>query len=269
MSVKLKECPEGGSGVHAWLFYAACRCVEAEMPDDEARKLISSMMTRRPNPATEVEDALRSAGRGDATPAQKWPTRNFKLIQSVFANPEPPAIKPVAISADEAIDYLFPGNPLLCIGESSSLFATKRREAWRGCVARKSLIVPSPMTERLGRTQRGHLSAHSLENTGPRAYLITEFDWGEKKNQLKLIAHLAHYAPLACVVDSGGKSIHGWFQCEGRSEEKLLSFMQYAVSIGADFRTWLRSQFVRLPGGMRDNGNRQEILFLDRKLGKR
>ena len=47
---------------------------------------------------------------------------------------------------EEIIDALFPGNPLLCCGESTSEFDTRPREAWRGELAAWQLIVPSPMS---------------------------------------------------------------------------------------------------------------------------
>jgi len=65
------------------------------------------------------------------------------------------------------------------------------------------------------------------------------------------------------AVHSGGKSIHGWFCCGGRDEANLLRFMRYAVSLGADPATWIKSQFVRLPDGHRDNGKRQAVLFFN------
>jgi hypothetical protein len=39
--------------------------------------------------------------------------------------------------------------------------------------------------------------------------------------------------------------------------------MDYAASIGADHATWTRSQFVRMPDGTRDNGNRQTVHFFN------
>ena len=36
-----------------------------------------------------------------------------------------------------------------------------------------------------------------------------------------------------------------------------------AVSLGADRATWTRSQFVRMPDGTRDNGNRQAVYFFN------
>jgi hypothetical protein len=68
------------------------------------------------------------------------------------------------------------------------------------------------------------------------------------------------------AVSSGGKSVHGWFICEGRDETMLRRFMRYAVTLGADRATWTRCQFVRMPEGRRCNGRRQALLFLDASL---
>ena len=74
---------------------------------------------------------------------------------------------------------------------------------------------------------------------------------------------MAGYAPLALVVHSGGKSLHGWFYCHEQPEPALRKFMAYAVSLGADRATWTRSQFVRLPAGQRDTGARQSVFYFD------
>ncbi len=65
------------------------------------------------------------------------------------------------------------------------------------------------------------------------------------------------------ATHSGSKSVHGWFYCEGQSEETLRGFMSHAVSLGADKATWTISQFVRMPGGTRENGNHQAVLFFN------
>lgn len=167
---------------------------------------------------------------------------------------------------DKVLPLLFPGNPLLCMGQSSSSFSTGRLSDFR-FLDRYQFIVPSPMTAKFGKTKKGHESQHSLENTGPRHYQVVEFDWGTLDLQLKILAHLSlHSAPgvLVMVVHSGSKSAHGWFDFRGTSETaELKPFFDYAVRCGADPRLWLRSQFVRTPGAMRDNGRPQKILFLD------
>jgi hypothetical protein len=166
------------------------------------------------------------------------------------------------------IDALFPGNPLLCCGKNNPKFNTRSREEWRGKLATLQLIVPSPMTARTGRTQEGKQSAHTLENTGPRRFLVIEQDRGAIDEQAAVLLHLAARAPLALAVHSGSKSIHGWFYCAGQTEERLERFMRYAVSLGADRATWTRSQFVRMPDGTRENGKRQTVYFFNRGVIK-
>jgi len=156
-----------------------------------------------------------------------------------------------------------PGDPLLCCGRSKSDFATRSREEWRGNLSAMQLIVPSTMTARTGRTQEDKQSAHALSITGPRRFLVIEQDGGNVDEQSAILLHLAERAPLALAVHSGSKSIHGWFYCVGQSGERLRSFMHYAVALGADRATWTPSQFVRMPGGTRDNGRAQTIYFFN------
>ena len=126
-----------------------------------------------------------------------------------------------------------------------------------------ALIVPSPMSARTGHTQNGKESEHTLENTGPRRFLVIEQDSGSVDEQSVILLHLAERAPLALAVHSGSKSIHGWFYCANQPEERLRVFMRYAVSLGADQATWTRSQFVRMPGGTRESGEPQVVYFFN------
>jgi hypothetical protein len=172
------------------------------------------------------------------------------------------------------IDLLFPGNPLLCCGQSKSVFDTKPRENWRGKLSGLQLIVPSQMSAPKGRKKNPEegedpLSPHTLDNTGPRCFLVVEFDSGTTDQHATLLLHLASYGPLVLVVHSGGKSLHGWFYCAGQPEDKLLRFMRYSVSLGADPATWTRSQFVRMPDGTRDIGKRQTIFYFNPRTVKR
>src|SRR5207244_9070049 len=114
-----------------------------------------------------------------------------------------------------------------------------------------------------GRTQSGKVSAHALSIVGPRRYLVVEFDHGSDDDHAALLSHLAQYAPLTLVMHSGNKSVHGWFYCFGQPEELLLKFFRYAVSLGADPVTWVRSQFVRVPDGSHSNGRRQTTFYFD------
>ena len=182
----------------------------------------------------------------------------------------------------EIIDILFPGNPLLCCGWDRHRFATRPRNRWYK-LDDLQFIVPNPMTARSGLTRNRKPSAHALSNTGPRRFLIVEFDFNtgrsaedaqllgklqrEGRDECDLCAalllHLAEAAPLALAVYSGGKSLHGWFYCAGRAEQTLKRFFQYAVSVGADEASWTPSQFTRMPDGLRNGSKRQAIYFLN------
>jgi hypothetical protein len=258
----LKACPPAGEGNHAWLFYAACTLVDAGFSNEDATPILGDGMTRDPTPHSEIDDALKAARREEREPTSKWPLRNQRLVELLLSKDEV-AIEPTDLGTLDALRLLFPGNPLLCIGQSSSSFATKHLNEFK-FIDKNALIVPSPMSAKQGKTKEGHLSAHSLENTGPRRYLVCEADWGLINGQLKLIQHLSTHGRLVMVVHSGSKSAHSWFDVRGISEDDNLRFFEYAVQCGMDPRTWSRSQFVRLPGGWReDKGKKQQVLYID------
>ena len=276
-------CPASGAGVHRWLF-AAARGLHAHYADENqiiTLLEVGSAGCGRPVERREIEEAVRNSRQNSGHPGHSasgtpptmgWPRPDLTKIETITAagvgleelkKASPQRCKDEPNHAEELIDQLFPGDVLLCVGESLQHFATRPREQWSGKLAGQQFIVPSPMVSKSGRTKDGHLSSRSLENTGPRRFLVVEFDQGTPDQHAALLLYLAGLAPLALVVQSGGKSLHGWFYCAGQPEVELQKFMRYAVSLRADPATWTRSQFVRLPGGLRDNGKRQQVLFFN------
>jgi hypothetical protein len=205
-------------------------------------------------------------------PAPKWPVVNQEQRQAIIRDGgglvdlwenSPVRFDDNDAHTEELIDRLFPGDPLLCCGLSKSKFATRSRMEWRGHLSALQLIVPSPMTMRRGLTQANKKSEHALSITGPRRFLVVEFDRGNVDDHAALFLHLAETAPLALVVHSGSKSLHGWFPCKEQTEEQLHRFMSRAVSLGACTSTWSRSQFVRMPDGLREGDKRQVVYHFD------
>ena len=180
------------------------------------------------------------------------------------------------------LQQIFPPDALLCLGLDHkstvtmplSEWLTRHVEIWQ-------FIVPSPMTALRGLTvgAHAHEGNRSLANTGERRFLVVECDFSEYAKDGKtetryaglirrlrarnvsvadmcaaVVVNLAELLPLVMVVNSGGKSLHGWFYVAEQEEADLLDFMSLAVSLGADHATWTRCQFVRLPGGARTNG---------------
>ena len=66
--------------------------------------------------------------------------------------------------------------------------------------------------------------------------------------------------PLALVVHSGRRSLHGWFFVEGLPAERVEQFMDLACRLGADDALRNPSS-VRIPYGTRDTGERQGLVF--------
>lgn len=272
--------PPRGEGLNLWLFRVA-RVLHPYRDSAEIVELLRAVTAGEPLRHGEIERAVarskataRMPGqpRQNATQVPAWPKTNTEKREAVIASggglvdlweASPVRFEDNEPLTEEIIDALFPGDPLLCVGQSNSHFATLLRSEWRGKLSALQLIVPSPMTARIGRTQEDKESAHTLETTGPRRFLVIEQDYGTIDEQAAVLLYLAERAPLAVAVHSGRKSIHGWFYCAGQPEERLRSFMRYAVGLGADRATWTRSQFVRIPDGMRENGNRQKVYFFN------
>lgn len=271
--------PQRGGGLHNWFFRTA-RVLHPFRSQEEIIELLRSATAGEAVKAGEIEDAVRNSADKAWQPQARelqirqpaWSPlnadRRTEIIERSAGLSDLWELSPVPFEDDEAhteeiIDALFPGDPWLCCGLSNDQFKTRLRSDWRGSLAAQQLIVPSPMTSEWGMTKDGKKSQHTLANTGPRRFLVVEQDQGILDEQAAIIVHLAQKAPLVLAVHSGSKSIHAWFFCEGRPEDRLRRFMDYAVSLGADRATWTRSQFVRMPDGIRDNGIRQTVHFFN------
>ena len=226
----------------------------------------SSTVARSLNPDFDLIEAVAGTGNGVV---DMWEASPVRLDSNVPRT-------------GEIIDILFPGNPLLCCGWDRHRFDTRPCNHWYK-LDDLQFIVPNPMTARSGLTRSRKPSAHALTNTGPRRFLILEFDFdaGRSAEEARLLTnlliegrderdlcaalllHLAQMAPLVLAVYSGGKSLHGWFYCDGRPERTLERFMQYAVSLGVDKASWISSQFTRMPDGLRSRSTRQTVYFFN------
>jgi len=278
----LGSCPKAGNGVHRWLFVAALK-LHAECADKEVLARLLEEATAncgREVTSAEIENAIRNSQRSIENPARKtqpvhrWPVCEKEQIQAVvrdgpnfaqLADMSPIKWNDDIQHTEEIIDALFPGNRLLCAAPKLNYSLTRTREEWRGFLEKQQFIVPSPMSATYGTTQSGERSTRTLDNTGPRRFLVVEFDTGTFDEHAAVLIHLAKYAPLAMVVHSGNKSAHGWFFCAGEPDEKVETFFRYAVSLGADRATWTRCQLVRMPDGQRENGSRQCVVYFNPK----
>jgi len=284
--VHLKPVPTAGNGVHVWTFYAAHQLHEQGVDDPAA--IIARLTRETVDCGRDASRCIRSAvekamGRNSGglggpprPPTPKaWPATDPALIAQVAgeeavslsdwidASPEDPrAMVSRADMTERVVDALFPGNPLICVATSTWRFSTVPREKTCGKLHKCALIVPSPMSAKTGITQDGKVSEHSLDNTGPRRWLVIDLDsTGDFDAQACVIRKLARMAPLALIVQSGGKSLHAWFWAFGTHEKLLQDFMRYACALGADHLLMTRSQFARMPGGVRIDKERTDPTY--------
>jgi hypothetical protein len=125
----------------------------------------------------------------------------------------------------------------------------------------QQFIVPNYcLHERLGKCDL---------NMGKSLYQVIEFDGDSKVDQAKLLFGLEEEFELALgmIVDSGNKSLHGWFPIFHLDRREWRSFVRLATSLGADPMLRIPSQYVRMPGGVnRKTNNRQRVLYYNKEV---
>jgi hypothetical protein len=272
--------PRAGAGVHRALLGEANRCRSRGLTPEAAEQHLRDLSSNcgRAVPPREIAGAVRKAFNAPnyrhafaASNCRAWPKPDDAQIKSLppFGLADLWELSPIRFETSKSqteflVDQLFPGDPLICAALRTPKDAiTQLRSGWRGRLASCSLIVSSPMTALLGTAQDGGKSRRCLGNTGPRRFLVIEFDSGDLDSQAARIWHLAARAPLTLVTHSGGKSLHAWFYCAGQPEARLRRFMQDAVTLGADPATWCRCQLVRMPDGVRDDGSPQRCYYFN------
>ena len=259
---------------------AAWHCRKAGMSADEAVAKVRSFegSLRRPFKHHEVEHAVEkvfSTTLAKATKIERvpelpqWNAKETARIHHALAltaddlTTESPEEDPAGIHPCGIIDRLFP-NPegLICVGRSMSEFQTDPLAVHRHLKSAQ-FIVPAYMLAKWGTTQCGKQSQHTKENTGPRRYIVFDFDSPPPEQHPSIIRHLAKFRPLVMALKSGGKSFHAWFPTTASIEDDRL-FWRLGIVLGADavlFRN--PSQFVRLPNGTRNTGAKQEVVNLN------
>jgi hypothetical protein len=101
-------------------------------------------------------------------------------------------------------------------------------------------------------------------------YAVAEFDVMDKADQLAFWWGYRS-APIAALIDSGGKSIHAWLRvdCPDRAtwERKVEGtlFGKVLVPLGCDPQCRNEARLSRLPATTAGRRTRQRLLYLIRK----
>jgi hypothetical protein len=140
------------------------------------------------------------------------------------------------------------------------------------------LVVPNPMSALTGTTQAGRENRPRTKSNAckeeERIYSIVEFDRIPSKDlQAACLWYLdtTSGGRLAMVVDSGGKSLQGWFRVKGMNPDHLRTFLDLGLALGADPAGSNLAQYFRAPWGWRFKEGapsvQQEVVYFNAHAG--
>jgi hypothetical protein len=107
---------------------------------------------------------------------------------------------------------------------------------------------------------RAGVHSRSNENVVRRPFLVVESDTLGKEEVLSIFNWMRKFMRLRAVVDTAGKSVHGWF--EYPDDEALTELKMILPALGCDAALFKASQPCRLPGARRGEKT-QCLLWLD------
>jgi hypothetical protein len=277
---RLREMP-GPGGTHKWISQIAGglhNILDAERSFAILRRCCDEFVLHRKVSDKEIQSAVEltytrnprlriNFGRNSV----RWPEPNHGLITQTITNTAAlfDTDQDTALRAQDVLPHLFRPGELVCTGQSIERALVRPVEKTLGDADTQQFVVLNPMRGAAALNCRGDLSPRCRNNTGLRRHLVAEFDDPQlsKSQQGILIALLATLAPLVLVVDSGGKSLHGWFRVDRLSTRNHVRFFSYACLLGADSSRWDISGWLRMPGGLRQLDGvpsvRQRIVFFN------
>jgi hypothetical protein len=245
------------SSLHGQIYAWACMLRDDGIGHARAYHIIRRMV-----------DAVREDNGGRFTPDREILSA-IQYAYEVTPSTGAARVRPDAAEMEKTAPEWFLGSllggseVLACVGLGVAKFETAAMSAFAGQLRMWEFVVPNAMSALEGkRKSDGELSAHTLDNTGPRQNIVVEFDDGATPDE-QAARHiwLSEFRDLRMVVFSGSKSLHGWYRATDEASDR--KFMEEAVRLGGDPKTWLKSQFVRMPNGQRENGTIQRVEFFD------
>ena len=302
---KLAALPaSGGGGCHpALLGVASLGAMAGVPPDDIFRDLRESVHGERSVPDREIQAAIDKAVREHASGMAAGVPRVGSRRKTVAVLDGAAALRRIveqgrgACEADiydrspiridwepqedafHVMEALWRPDDVLFIGRRECRPALKRniRTAAEWCAAfRKGRpgahqphIMPNPLTGKPGPTADG--TGETLRGDACVAqfrFAVVEFDDIPREDQLAF--WWAARLPVVLLVDSGGKSVHGWVRVRGvdcatdwaRVVERHL-FGRLLEPLGVDPACKNESRLSRLPGHYRsEKGAWQRVLYL-------
>ncbi|MFN6017381.1 MAG: hypothetical protein ACK49N_07370 [Verrucomicrobiota bacterium] len=276
------------SGLHTYLYRYACMCANLEInPNvviEHMKDCVESLSYHREVPDREIESAVEHAYKAvmEGTSYAKKIVMEYnpvysrnvaKKYQTTIDDLKKNSPMSIPSSENDALKCLFLKNELVCLGKNTNRAKTLPLDVWiEHNIDTKGYqyVVPNPMTSKMGVTKDGKMSSRAFSNTGKRRRIVCDFDKPDGKIQPSLIVHLSIFCgeDPELVLFSGNKSLHAWWRIDDWPVQDIETFEEEAAKVGADSAVLgeaRKNQFFRLPGGLRNNGNLQEIYYWNPK----
>jgi hypothetical protein len=150
-------------------------------------------------------------------------------------------------------DLVWIGRDVYQSGHQRNRQSFRRAEDWLKCSEAPGLFT-CPSVFNLGTFSRCN------QEVITRSFLVVESDTLDRDQIGAVFCWLRQYIRLRAVVDTAGKSLHGWFDFP---DPELFEQLRVVLpQLGCDPAMFKASQPCRLPGALRD-GNYQRILWLE------
>lgn len=285
---KLKPAGQG-NGTHTALLGVANCGVRAAVPGE---KIAADIRLHLPRGARDISDgeiwgavskALADGGKPPASailasPPRIKPELRDKLIAAGAGTTVDAIIaaSPITIPPDPieqqrlVLTSLYGEDEVVFIGDRYDMDVRKVRD-WLDQIARGIPVgphaIPNPLTGEESLTKDGKPSRRADACVAAFRFATIEFDTLSLEDQLAFWA--AVRLPVAALIDSGGKSIHGWIRVDAPDRESWERdierglFGERLVPLGVDAACRNEARLSRMPGFTRvDSGRVQRLLFL-------
>jgi hypothetical protein len=172
------------------------------------------------------------------------------------------------------LETLYGPDDVLFLGERFSTAVRTVRE-WIEFIGKRGSrdlphVIPNPLTGEQHPRADGGLSYRCDQAVKAFRFAMVEFDNLSRDDQLAFWAAIP--LPVAALIDSGGKSIHGWIKLPDQIRtaadwEKHVEtglYQRLLIPLGVDPACRNEARLSRFPGHYRaDKGAFQRLLYLD------
>lgn len=134
-------------------------------------------------------------------------------------------------------------------------------------IAIPEYVIPNPLTGEPGQTKDGKVSYRADNCVERFRFAVVEFDDMLREKQIQFWAGVK--LPVVALLDSGGKSIHGWIRIDATNADEWTrrvenELFEILTAMGADAACKNEARLSRMTGHYRiEKGNWQRLLYLD------